>query len=367
MDFWIELPGKPRQRVRKPSPVQTRRGAEEFERQLREEYLAAAPADAPPEERKEVTVREFSEEFLRSWAGIYNRPVEQEQKRRVLRKHLLPALGKLELREVDMRVVNAYARVKLDEGLHPTTVNQHLACLSKMLQAAVEWNVLERAPRLRKLETPPPSWDFLQPAESSRLLEAAGRHGPEDRVLVLTALRTGLRITELLALRWESVDLVAGTVRVTRSRSAKGAEVGPKTKRERVVDLSPALLEALKDHRHLRGPYVFCDRAGAAFTRDEANWVLVRAQRRAGLRTVSWRILRHSCASQLLMAGRSIKEVQEILGHTELGTTLRYAHLAPSAKRDAVSALDALEDSVGHHLVTHTGLCDQDRRERRAK
>jgi len=46
------------------------------------------------------------------------------------------------------------------------------------------------------------------------------------------------------------------------------------------------------------------------------------------------------------MAGRSIKEVQEILGHAELGTTLRYAHLAPSAKRDAVTALDALEDSV---------------------
>jgi site-specific recombinase XerD len=63
-------------------------------------------------------------------------------------------------------------------------------------------------------------------------------------------------------------------------------------------------------------------------------------------------VLRHSFASQLLLAGRSLKELQELLGHTDLKTTLRYAHLSPAAWQEAVAALDRL----GHQLGTNTGL-----------
>jgi len=87
---------------------------------------------------------------------------------------------------------------------------------------------------------------------------------------------------------------------------------------------------------------VFSQADGAPWTRDDANTGLWRACRRAGLRKVGWHVLRHSFASQLVMAGRSIKEVQELLGHADLTPTLRYAHLAPEAKREAVRALDAL-------------------------
>ncbi len=339
-DFWIDLPGRGRQRIRRFSPVNTQRGAEQLERRLRQEHLA--PPAPPTPTRQELSLREFSIEFLQNWVATYNRPVEQVQKARTLRKHILPAMGDVKLSEIDGRLLAAFAAMQRDKGLHPGTVNQHMACISKMLHAAEEWGLLERAPKLRKLEVPPPEWDFLQPAESQRLLGAAAAHDPADHALLLTALRTGLRISELLALRWESVDLQAATLRVTRSASDGRGEVGPKTKRERVVELSPQLAQALRAHRHLRGRYVFCDRGGAPLTRDKANWALDRAARKAGLRSVSWRMLRHSCASQLLQAGRSVKEAQEVLGHASITTTLRYAHLGPSAKRDAVAALDDL-------------------------
>jgi integrase len=231
--------------------------------------------------------------------------------------------------------------------------DHHLACISKMLHvAADEWSVIANAPRMQKLDAAPADWDFLLPADSARLLRAAKAYSHEDYTLVLTVLRTGLRVTELLALSWDHVDLVAGTLRVRRSSSDGKMEQGPKTKRERAIELSPELVDALRRHRHLRGRHVFCRVGGKPLTRDMANASLARAVRNAGIRHVSWRVLRHTFASQLLMAGRSLKEVQELLGHTDVKTTLRYAHLAPTARRDAVASLDRL----GHQLGTNSGV-----------
>jgi integrase len=359
VDFWLEPPGAAPQRIRMVSPANTKKGAEEYERQLRDEMRqkieapasgaptthvpSVSPAPSAPKNKEIPSLRAFASDFLQNYAKVYNRPVEVTQKERVLKKHLLPLLGDLRLDEIDGRVISSYAGAKRETKLHPSTINQHLACLSKMLHVAEEWNVLPRgvAPRIRKLEVPPPEWDFLQPNESERLLKAGVDYDHEDYTLILTAVRTGLRISELLALRWDHIDLVVGTLRVRRSMS-DGNEQGPKVKKERPIDLSPRLVEALKKHRHLRGSYVFCDRKGAPLTRDEANAMLYRARRKSGLRHVNWRMLRHTCASQLLLAGRSLKEVQEILGHADMTMTLRYAHLAPNAKREAAKALDDL-------------------------
>ncbi len=355
-EVWIvdlRLNGK---RVRPISPVQTKKGAAEYERKLLEEQTA--PGDVP-------TVKAFATDFLQNYAAIYNRKIEQDQKERVLRLHLIPAFGRLRLDEIDARIWATYVKAKLrtpddeeedEDGakhrLHPTTINQHRAILRKLLSVAKEWKLISEAPRLARVEAPDPDFDFLSPEESARLVEAAGKSSPDDYTIVLLACRTGLRISELQGLQWDQVDLVAGTIRVRRSRKGRAVDA-PKTKRERTVPLSGTARAAMKAHRHLRGPWVFCDEQGRAITRDAANWLLARAAKRAGLRAVSWRVLRHTCASQLVMAGRSLEEVRDILGHTSYQTTLRYAHLAPSRKQDAVDALDAPGDFG--HTGGHTG------------
>ncbi len=180
-----------------------------------------------------------------------------------------------------------------------------------------------------------------------------------------------LRISELLALRWGDLDLVAGTLQVHRWRPEDDVEVGPKTKKERVVEPSPQLQEVLQHHRHVRGVYTFCGRKGKPLTRDEANHILWRACRKAKLRRTSWRMLRHTFASQLRMAGRDLQEVKELLGHTDISMTLRYAHLGPTARRDAVASLDVLGalrkkdgrtvvvPQVGPQLAPNTGVGGQ--------
>jgi site-specific recombinase XerD len=108
------------------------------------------------------------------------------------------------------------------------------------------------------------------------------------------------------------------------------------------VDLGAEVLATLTAHRHLRGPYVFCRADGARLSHSEVKYVVPNACRRAGLaKRLTTHGLRHSFASHLVMRGVTLVAVQKLLGHQQISTTMRYAHLAPSTTRDAVRLLDS--------------------------
>ena len=179
-------------------------------------------------------------------------------------------------------------------------------------------------------------FDFLDFEEADRLLEAAD---PQWHLMILTALRTGLRQGELIPLRWDDVDLPGSKIRVRRS-VWKGHVSTPKSGRFREVPLSAPLEQAFKAHRHLRGELVFCAGDGSMLTYTGIRWPLWRACKRAGLRKVGWHALRHTFASHLAMKGIPLKVIQELLGHSTIEMTMRYAHLAPCVHQDAVDALE---------------------------
>lgn len=338
VDFWIERPGKPRERIRKFAPVTTRRAALEYERRLREEL-----ALGEPEEKEVPTLAQFSKEFLRNYAATCNRPGEQEEKERNLKNHLLPALGKLRLDEIDRRVIDAFKAMQLEKKLHPSTVNHHLATLSRALHVAEDWGHLDRVPKVTLLRLPPQKFDFLDFAEVEKLLGAVEG---EDRLIILALVRTGLRVGELAALKWDAVDL-DGRKLVVRLAFWEDIEGPPKSNRTREVPLASDLVEHLRTHQHKRGPHVFVDKAGEHLSRHNVSTVIRRACRKAKLRKVGPHVLRHSFASHLVMRGVPLKVVQELLGHADFRMTLRYAHLAPAAHRDAVEMLTGAVPSTG--------------------
>ena len=122
------------------------------------------------------------------------------------------------------------------------------------------------------------------------------------------------------------------------------------------MPLSDEALATLKAHRHLRGPYVFCETSGERLTHSMVKDVVPDTCRRAGLgKRVTTHGLRHSFASHLVMRGASLKAVQELLGHESIEMTLRYSHLTPDVKREAVRLLDRREESRETYAETEEG------------
>lgn len=338
------------QRIRKFSPVQTKRGAEQYEQQLRQSLLDGTYGKPEEEEvpREIPTLGAFAKEFIDTYATANNKPSEVQSKRTILKWHLVPEMGSLKLNEIGQRKIENYKARKLASGLSPKTVNNHLTVLRRLLSLAVEWEQLDHLPPFKWLKVPDPEFDFLDFEEAGRLVAAADEAW---RPMILVGLKAGLRLGELIALRWEDVDLVAGRLMVRRA-VARGIIGTPKSGRSREIPTSDELLRALKGHRHLRGELVFCDADGRLLTKEECKHPLWRACKRAGLRLLGWHALRHTFASHLVMRGAPIKAVQEMLGHATIEMTMRYSHLSPDVRKDAVSLLDrAPVGAQGGHKI----------------
>lgn len=298
VDLQITYPGGSTRRERKKAPVPSKSGARRWGEARERELLLAGPTKP----KKEVPIfAKFADEFLTTYAKASNKPSEVRSKTTILRNHLTPAFGRQRLDAIGVRDIDHYKTKKIGEGLTAKTINNQLTVLRKCLSVAMEWELLSHLPAVKWLKTVEPEFDFLDFDEAARLVDAAKGDGMWG-AMIFTALRTGLRMGELRALRWQDVDLVARKLVVRRS-VAKNDIGTPKSGRSREVDLSPELVCALKVHRHLRSELAFCHETGRMLTENECKHPLWRACKRAGLREIGWHTLRHTFASQLVMRG----------------------------------------------------------------
>lgn len=342
----VNLPGRRKERISGTPILNTKMAAETAEREHIQRLLSlpSMPEPAPP---KEVpTFAKFAEEFMATYSEANNKPSEVQSKRTILKHHLLPAFGGKKLDVIQQREIEGYKSLKLKADLAPKTVNNHLTILRRILSLATEWGVLTHTPPVKWLKVPEPEFDFLDFEEAARLEK--GARG-EWAAMITVGLTTGLRQGELLALRWEDVDLVRGRLLVRRA-VARGVVGTPKSGKSREIPLNEKAVAALKRQRHLRGELVFCDDAGRMLRKGACKWPLWSACKRAGLRRIGWHTLRHTFASHLVMRRAPLKAVQELLGHSTIEMTMRYSHLSPDVRKDAVKLLDA--DPPDNRLTT---------------
>ncbi|WP_426753906.1 tyrosine-type recombinase/integrase [Myxococcus sp. Y35] len=365
--WWVDVkyqhPSGRVERVRKASPINTRRGAEEYERQVRQALLTGTfGKEKQNEPGRVLTLGEFVPRFI-TYSENNNKHSSVVTKRQILDDHLLPVFGNTPLDAIgpaeieDFKAAmrkkpagipgrkNAPSKDALRKGsgvklLSLKSINNVLTVLHKLLALAQEQGVLQHVPRVKLFKTDKPAFDFLTFEEAERLLNAAE---PEWRTLVLLALKTGLRHGELIGLQWSDVDLKRGKLQVRRS-IWQGVTGLPKGGRGRTVDLPGSVVDALKGHRHLRGPYVFCQPDGQPLTASMTEHRLSRAVSQAGISReqgrITWHDLRHTYGSHLAMRGVPLKVIQELMGHATIEMTMRYAHLAPEARESAVQQLD---------------------------
>ena len=188
-----------------------------------------------------------------------------------------------------------------------------------------EWEAIDRVPRIRLEKEPQGRLRWLTQEEITRLLEATGKsRNKELRAAVIVALNTGLRLGELIGLTWERADLSRGVIRLELTKSGRRREVPMNAASYRaLVGLGPKGSGRVFKTRYIKTAY---------------NNAVEAAQ----LDDVTFHTLRHTFASWAIMRGVTLKELQEVLGHSSLAMTMRYAHLAPEHLRTAVSRLEGL-------------------------
>jgi integrase len=330
------------------------------------------------QEKRKETKRLSEEHTLESFIdGPYKDWREANRKRaedtiRRLKSKFCVDYGKLKLYEITAWNIEKWKNLQLKNGNKPATVNRDLAELKAALNKAVEWEVIEVSPLARvkqaKLDRNP-NVRYLSPEEEQRLRAAlverdeefkAGRasanewrrvrgyapmpdisghtYGDHITPMVLLSLNTGMRRGEVFHLTWGNVDFSGKTLTVVGDKSKNG--------QTRHVPMNQEALGVLRlwqeqgeESQQGNDDLVFPGKEGAPLDNVKKAWTGL--LKRAEITGFRWHDLRHDFASKLVMADVALNTVRELLGHADLKTTLRYAHLAPSHKTAAVERLSA--------------------------
>lgn len=341
VDVRVTPPGKRLVRVRENSPENTRKGAKEYERQVRQAILDGTWRQKVNEV---PSVEEFSTRFLEH-AKTNNKASTARSKGQILNKHVLPYFGALNLDEVSAGKIEAFKVQLLAKKLSKKSANNVLTVLGKLLSLARDWGELSSVPRIQWLRAPKPDFDFLSFEEAEKLVQVAEKG--RWQAMIVVALNTGLRIGELCGLQWGDVDLKNGRLMVRRNVN-RGELDTPKGGRAREVPLNVRATQAFKDWKamEVRLPWVF-PQVDGNFIQNPQHQCAVAIGRNAALaglqtkaRHIGWHTLRHSFASHLAMKGLPLRTLQGYLGHASIAMTERYAHLSPNVVKDGVKLLD---------------------------
>ena len=241
----------------------------------------------------------------------------------IIERHLLPAWR---LRLLSNIVRNDVRQVLTSIGKQDLSTYNIRICISAIFQHAVERDLLPLNPARNlgksfamKHERQPIV--VLTADEVAVLLQTAIQQSPKDYLFYFIAFRTGLRLGELLALRWSDIDLVAGKICISRSFTY-GRFTTPKSHKIRYVDISTGLSECLKAHCPANDSFVFKQEIASGLRRRFYKLLSI-----AGLSRMRLHDIRHTFASLLLSSGAPIDYVRRQLGHSSIVTTVDlYGH-----------------------------------------
>ncbi|MFA4999831.1 MAG: site-specific integrase [Patescibacteria group bacterium] len=346
--YWIDFRFN-RQRYRHPSPDNSLAGAKAYEALLRQKLARGEPIT---EEKAKITT--FAE-FSRKWFDVYvknnNKPSEIANKESALRIHLIPFFDKKEIDKISNLDIENYKAKEISTGLSNKSINNILIILNKCLGTAEEWGEIDKKPKVKLLKVQPQKFDFLTGEEAEALLKNSDGWLHE---MILIALKTGLRFGELIALDWDDLDFTAKNI-IVRRGVANGILGSTKSNKIRTIPMAGEIIELMMKRYQSKG-LVFPPSHDSYLTHNLCHKELKRACRRAGLREIGWHTLRHSFASHLAQNGVSLKVIQELLGHSNIVTTMRYSHLTAASLIEAIKTLDGSKNGrtieLGHNMAT---------------
>jgi integrase len=316
-------------------------------------------------EATKITVADYLKRWLADYAAHNVSRKTYERYEEIIRLHLIPAIGAHRLTELKpLHIQEAYSAALRNGrrdgkgGLSPQTVLHHHRILREALQQAARWQIAVRnpadavePPRVLKQEM-----RVLNEQQTVKLLEEAA--ATRWFIVIALAVTTGLRRGEILALRWEDIDLDNARIQVRRTLEQARGGLGfkePKTDRgRRQVALGPEMVEILQRHRlgqikerlalgqeYKNGDLVCARLHGTPLDPAEVTAAFSKLIGSLDLPRIRLHDLRHGHATHLLRLGIHPKVVSERLGHSGVAITLNtYSHVLPGMQEDAALRLD---------------------------
>lgn len=284
---------------------------------------------------------EFIEKYYLPHVRSYKRCVTADET--LLNNHLLPVFGARRMNAITRYDVVLFLQTKVAANYKPAYCNRFLVLLGFCFNLAMRWEItgitknpvqgVERLKANNKIER------FLGADEAVRLLQAI-RESPNPMLqyFVPLALLTGARKRELLDAQWVDFDFERRVWRIPMTKSGKPRHVPLSDEAIGVLmKLRAALPELMTQKDLMENPWVIPNpKTGKPFQSIFNSWHSARC--RAGVADLRVHDLRHSFASALVNQGIPIYDIQKLLGHQDIKTTERYAHLAPDRLRDSASA-----------------------------
>lgn len=228
--------------------------------------------------------------------------------------------------DITEKILQDYFNKRAGEGIAVTTLNRNMASLKTFLHFALRRRYIFTDPSIgiRKYPVPEKIPAFFRTKEDiNNLLKTAKK--TDIYPAVATAIYTGMRQGELFTLDWKDIDFHTNTITVQNTERHV-----TKSKKFRVIPIHSALKSILKP---------LAQKEGQCFDITNHRRIFGRIMKACG-QPKDWRVLRHTFASQLVMAGVDIVTVKELMGHASISTTMIYSHLSPAHAKNSVGKLD---------------------------
>ncbi|MFA5858405.1 MAG: site-specific integrase [Elusimicrobiota bacterium] len=274
-------------------------------------------------------------EIIKTYLNEYSKNNKRSFFRDVVcAKHVIEYFGNKYVCDIGSLDVEKYKAFRKDV-VKPATVNKELSFIKSIFSKAIEWKLADENPaaKVKKLFCDDRRIRFLSAEEIKKLLSVSEGY---LRDIIVTAINTGMRRGEIFQLQWDNVDMVNKTIHIPSSLA--------KNKVSRKISMNSAMLKVLSNiKKHPTSPYVFCKSDGSPFR--DVKKAFHTVMKKANIKDFRFHDLRHTFCSQLVLHGVDIYTVRELVGHKSIEMTMRYSHLAPDHKSQALETLSALTDA----------------------
>ncbi|MBE6064703.1 tyrosine-type recombinase/integrase [Clostridium cochlearium] len=318
-----------------------------------------------------ITLQQWFKTWLYEFRVNDLKPSSFERYEGIYRKYILNSpIGKITLSELRAKDLQAYYNTLSSNGISANVINTINGFLYTCLESALKQNYIPKnycklviLPKVIKED----KFTVFTLEEQDIFLNAI--QGNKYEVAFKLALGTGIRLGELLGLKWSDIDFKNNTVSISRAikrvtliddngkRSSQILEQLPKTKTSiREIPIPSTIIEALKQHQDKQllikkenkdlyndNDYIFCDKLGNPLDPKRMPRNFKSILKKAGLKDIKFHSLRHTYATRLFEVGVPIKTVQALMGHSDITTTMNiYTHVMPEQKAKAVEKIDNL-------------------------